>query len=142
MTLRKIKKLHPEYTPHDFIKYIQEHGTEYNSFIIYNYAIIYKKINNYMSMINGLCGNDPIFLFYYISKTLSSCKISDNILKKFNNIFEEKYMSVFDDDINEELFGNKLNKFCNDHFCNYIYNYIAPKYLHTIKNMQKFISSL
>ena len=137
-----LQKKHPEFKKDDYIKFIKENETESHSFFIYNYAVIYSKPENYKMAINTLCGTDPVKLFYYIATTLTACKPSDKTLKKLNDLFEKNYMNYFTDTLDTKLFGTKLAAFCNDYYIAYVYKKIAPKYLHTVKNMSKFISTL
>ena len=141
-TMMGLQKKHPEFKKDDYIKFIKENEAENHAFFIYNYAVVYKKPENYKMVINTSCGSDPVKLFYYISTTLTACNPSEKTLKKLNDLFEKKYMNYFTDTIDTKLFGTKLQEFCNDCYIDYVYKKIAPKYLHTVKNMTKFISTL
>lgn len=59
-----------------------------------------------------------------------------------NDLFDKNYINYFTDTVDYKTFGTKLSAFINDYYMHYVYKKIAPKYLHTYKNMQKFISTL
>ena len=137
-------KKNPNATKDDILKYIETPALNNNDYacFIYSYAIVYKTFGNYSKAINGLCGQDPIKLFYYITNTLNECNPSDKTIKQMNDLFDKNYINYFTDTVDYKTFGTKLSAFINDYYMHYVYKKIAPKYLHTYKNMQKFISTL
>lgn len=138
------QKKNPNATKDDIINYITDkdlNGNDYACFI-YSYAIVYKTFGNYAKAINGLCEQDPVKLYYYIINTLNECQPSDKTIKQMNDLFEKNYIDYFTDTVDYKTFGTKLSAFINDYYMHYVYKKIAPKYLHTYKNMQKFISTL
>ena len=137
-------KKNPNATKDDILNYIKDfklNNKDYACFI-YSYAIVYKTFGNYSIAINGLCDKDPVKLYYYIMNTLNECQPSDKTIKQMNDLFEKNYIDYFTDTVDYKTFGTKLSAFINDYYMHYVYKKIAPKYLHTYKNMQKFISTL
>ena len=137
-------KKNPNVTKDDILKYIKTpalNNEDYSCFI-YNSVLVYKTFHNYSIAINGLCGQDPIKLFYYITNTLNECNPSENTIKQMNTLFGKNYIDYFSDKFDYKTFGTKLSAFINDYYMHYVYKKIAPKYLHTYKNMKKFISTL
>lgn len=142
-----IYKKNPNATKDDILKYIETPALNNNDYacFIYSYAIVYKTFGNYSKAINGLCGQDPIKLFYYITNTLNECNPSDKTIKQMNDLFDKNYINYFTDTVDYKTFGTKLSAFINDYYMHYVYKKLLQNiyihirickslYLHQFKN--------